>query len=301
MATDVLKILAGFTAGGTSGLSLAFFAPVGTAAPAGVAGTAGVQTVTVSGTPTGGTFTLTWNGKTTAPIAYNAAAAAVQAALNALAGGSSITATGGPLPTTAVTVAFPAAVAQTTLVAGSSLTGGTTPAVAVAVTTPGTQSTTSASAVPSASYFDAGLCDAKGLGIKTNISSTNVKAFGTTATVRTLITDATKTIDLTFLETNTTTLAVYNSLPLGSVTASANGAVSVASGTTATQFYSAVFYAGDGGNRIRYYAPIVQVTNLGDINVSEGQVIDRPITLNLLPDASGNTLYEDYLLTAYAS
>ena len=32
-----------------------------------------VQTVTITGTPTGGTFTLTFDGETTAAIAYNAA------------------------------------------------------------------------------------------------------------------------------------------------------------------------------------------------------------------------------------
>ena len=45
-----------------------------------------VQSVTILGSPTGGTFTLTWNGQTTAAIAYNADAATVQAALRLLAG-----------------------------------------------------------------------------------------------------------------------------------------------------------------------------------------------------------------------
>jgi hypothetical protein len=41
-------------------------------------------TVTIGGTPTGGTFTLTFGGQTTAGIAYNAATSAVQSALVAL-------------------------------------------------------------------------------------------------------------------------------------------------------------------------------------------------------------------------
>lgn len=45
-----------------------------------------VQTVTISGTPTGGTFALRYNGETTAALAYNAAAATVQSALEGLAG-----------------------------------------------------------------------------------------------------------------------------------------------------------------------------------------------------------------------
>lgn len=50
---------------------------------AGKAGTDEVQSVTITDA-TGGTFTLTFNGKTTAAIAYNATPAQVQAALRAL-------------------------------------------------------------------------------------------------------------------------------------------------------------------------------------------------------------------------
>ena len=39
------------------------------------------QTVTIGGSPTGGTFTLTFGGQTTATIAYNADASVVEAAL----------------------------------------------------------------------------------------------------------------------------------------------------------------------------------------------------------------------------
>jgi hypothetical protein len=46
------------------------------------AGLAEVQTVTVTGSK--GTFTLTFNGKTTDPITFNASATTVQAALNSL-------------------------------------------------------------------------------------------------------------------------------------------------------------------------------------------------------------------------
>lgn len=50
----------------------------------GAGGTNEVQSVTITGGPTGGTFTLTYSGQTTGAIAYNATAAAVQAALGAL-------------------------------------------------------------------------------------------------------------------------------------------------------------------------------------------------------------------------
>lgn len=99
-----------------------------------------VQTVTITGSPTGGTFTLTFEGQTTAAIAYNATSTAVQTALEALSNIASgdITvggAAGGPW-----TVTFRVGmgdVAQMT--ATSSLTGGTSPSVSVATTTGGTE------------------------------------------------------------------------------------------------------------------------------------------------------------------
>lgn len=102
-----------------------------------------VQTVTITGSPTGGTFTLTFNGQTTAGIAYNAAAAAVQSALEALSNiaPGDVVVAGGPLPGTSVTVTFSGTYAGTDVAqmtaSGAGLTGGTTPAVAVTTTTPG--------------------------------------------------------------------------------------------------------------------------------------------------------------------
>lgn len=46
-------------------------------------GSSAIQSILISGA-TGGTFTITWNGQTTSALAYNASAAAVQTALNAL-------------------------------------------------------------------------------------------------------------------------------------------------------------------------------------------------------------------------
>lgn len=86
--------------------------------------------LTVSGTPTGGTYTLTVNGSTTAPIAYNALAAAVASALNALSGVtglSGITAAG----TAPIAITFPSVVTLTAN--GAALTGGTSPAAVVAL------------------------------------------------------------------------------------------------------------------------------------------------------------------------
>lgn len=100
-----------------------------------------VQTVTITGSPTGGTFTLTYSGQTTAAIAYNASAATVKNALVALSNlkAEDITVTGnagGPY-----TVTFNGGLVDGVnvpqMTAASSLTGGSSPDVTVATTTGG--------------------------------------------------------------------------------------------------------------------------------------------------------------------
>lgn len=101
-----------------------------------------VQAVTITGTPTGGTFTLTLDGATTAAIAFNAAAAAVAAAVAALpnVGTGNVAGGGGALPGSPVTLTFQGDLAKrniSQLTAAAAFTGGASPAIAVTTTTPG--------------------------------------------------------------------------------------------------------------------------------------------------------------------
>ena len=98
------------------------------------------QTITITGGPTGGSFTLTYNGQTTAAIAYNAAAEDVEDALEVLTnvGLGNVIGSGGALPGTPVVITFSALLGnqpQPLMTANSSaLTGGTSPNVSVATT-----------------------------------------------------------------------------------------------------------------------------------------------------------------------
>lgn len=98
-----------------------------------------VQTITVTGVPTGGTFTLRFKGQTTAALDFDATGAEVQAALRALSriGAEGVTVTGnGPY-----VVTFGGKLGnqdvESITVANNSLTGGTAPNVTVAETTKG--------------------------------------------------------------------------------------------------------------------------------------------------------------------
>ena len=119
-----------------------------TSAP--VAGTDEVQTLTIGGTPTGGTFRLALAGRRTAPITWSATNATllanINAALDAVFGTGGIVAAAGTLTAGigTITLTFSGAnwakMAQPTMTATGALTG-TSPTVAVAETTPGVDAT----------------------------------------------------------------------------------------------------------------------------------------------------------------
>lgn len=96
----------------------------------------GTQTFSITGSPTGGTFTITFSGQTTTALAYNATPAAVQTALEALSnvavGEATVTGYAGSVYTvvfsgaTVTGASVPVATASAT-----GLTGGTTPGVTI--------------------------------------------------------------------------------------------------------------------------------------------------------------------------
>lgn len=101
-----------------------------------------IQRIAITGSPTGGDFTLTYSGQTTGAIAWNANAATVQSALEALSNIAlgDVAATGGVLPATPVLIEFTGTLATTDVAAMTStdsLTGGTSPATVLTTPTPG--------------------------------------------------------------------------------------------------------------------------------------------------------------------
>lgn len=96
-----------------------------------------VQTVTLTGSPSGGTFTLSYGSATSSAIAYNATAGTVQTAVQALDAAlatATVTGSAGGPYTISASVGVQKLAAD-----GSTLTGGTTPTVEV--TLAGTAST----------------------------------------------------------------------------------------------------------------------------------------------------------------
>lgn len=123
-----------------------------TVAGAPVAGTDEVQTLTIGGTPTGGTFKLRYKGQTTAAIAWSATNATllanIDAALEALStiGSGNVACAAGTLTAGigTITITFGGALAKKAVpliaVHSNDLTG-TAPTLAIAETTPGVDAT----------------------------------------------------------------------------------------------------------------------------------------------------------------
>ena len=103
-----------------------------------------VQSLSIVGSPTGGSFTLSTSSPlpagTTAALPFTADAGTVQDALEAIIGAGNVAVTGGPLPAASLSITYQGAYADEAipdLTATSSLTGGNSPSVAVATSTIG--------------------------------------------------------------------------------------------------------------------------------------------------------------------
>jgi hypothetical protein len=102
------------------------------------------QSLSVGGVPSGGTFTLTTSPPLpvgqTVPLSYNATAAQVQTALEAVIGSGNVVVTGGPVNFPAVSITFQGAYqgeAIPNLIGINNLIGGINPSVNIATTTAG--------------------------------------------------------------------------------------------------------------------------------------------------------------------
>lgn len=96
-----------------------------------------LQQIAITGSPTGGTFTLNFGGQITAAINWNDPASTVQTRLQALStiGAGNALVTGGPGPGTPYVVEFAGTMAKTAqaliTLQTNSLTGGTSPSVSI--------------------------------------------------------------------------------------------------------------------------------------------------------------------------
>jgi hypothetical protein len=152
----------------------------------------------------------------------------------------------------------------------------------------GSTAPTDATTALAAAWKNAGLITDKGLTAKFSENSKPIRAYGSTAIQRTLVTDDTYTFDLEFLETNQYSQAVYHRLGITSITpGTGTGAYSLTSGTYARQLYAFTADMIDGSNHIRIYCPTVEVTGRSDVSFAAGSEATWGVTLTAYPNSSG--------------
>jgi hypothetical protein len=293
MAINTPYVLAGIAASGASGAELCWFADTATTLPtdatSALSTTAAseVQTVTMTGTPTGGTFTLSFQGQTTAPLAYNIAAAAMQTALQGLttigSGNATVTGTGPWVVTFSGTLANQGV--DLLVANGAGLTGGTSPTVAAARTTPG-----------KTGWKSPGLISEDGAAQDVKENSKEIRAYGLATPVRKIVTSSDITMKTTMLETNPVSAAIYHRMALGGISV-VGGAFTTTEGTFRSRRYAFVVDAVDGLNKIRMVCPDVEVTDRDGKQIKNGEVIQYGVTLTAYPDSGGNSAYTYHLVS----
>lgn len=247
-----------------------------------------VQTVTITGSPTGGTFTLTYSGQTTAGIAFNANAAAVQSALVALSNlePGDVTVGGGAGPGTPWTVTFGGSLAAVDVAlmtaSGASLTGGTSPAVGVATTTPGTG--IDLAELPDG-WQDLGWITSDGVTYGRATEVSDVTSFGSVQPTRSDVTQDTITMQVVAQETSLLTLGLYTGADTAALTADADsGEFSISKpDIPGFRYYRVLglFVDRDDSGREIYmarYMPRARITEWSEQQLSDG---DDPITFGM--------------------
>lgn len=150
-----------------------------------------------------------------------------------------------------------------------------------------------------AAWRNTGMISDNGLVQKFSESSKTIKAAGSTAIQRVLVTDDTFTFDLEFLENNQYSKAIFARKDINSITPGVGtGAFSVAYGLYTRQLYAAVFDMMDGTSHIRLYCSSVEVTNRKDITYANGSVSSYGVTVTAYPNSSGVAVQEYNIMPA---
>lgn len=150
-----------------------------------------------------------------------------------------------------------------------------------------------------AAYRNVGMITDKGLVSKFAESQKKIKAAGSTAIQRTLVTDVEYGFDLEFMEQNQFSMAVFFRQAINSITPGVGtGAFSVTSGTYVRRQYAAVFDMLDGTNHVRAYCPNLEVTNRNNVTFATGTESPWGVSCTAYPTSSGVATQWFFIMTA---
>lgn len=176
------------------------------------------------------------------------------------------------------------------VVAGKPLTTG-----GVLIAPLGTALPTTASATPDVAFVAAGYIGEDGVTEGTGRTTDKIKAWGGDV-VKVVQSEFSVTYQFTFLESlNANVLeAVYgdDNVTTTAATSTTGTLQAVAINSAILPHKSYQFEVRDGDAKVRIVVPDGQITEVGEITYSDGQVVGYPVTLEAFQDASGNNAYK---------
>jgi hypothetical protein len=169
------------------------------------------------------------------------------------------------------------------------------------IATTGTALPTSSTATLNVAFRDMGLISENGLEDAVNESSTDVNAYGLATVARTIIKSSKTTFKITYLESNSHVVEVYERLAIDSVSVASDGSYSVTRGPLRRVRYATVFDVVDGTDHLRMVCPVVEVTNRDSRAIKAGEAIEYGVEYTAYPDSTGVAVYSYYKVAALGS
>jgi hypothetical protein len=152
----------------------------------------------------------------------------------------------------------------------------------------GATAPTDATTAPPAAYRNVGMITDDGLTAKFSETTKKIKAAGSTAIQRVLVTDVEYGFDVAFLEANQYSMAVFNRLAINAITPTVGtGAFSFTNGTYTRRQYAMIFDMIDGTNHFRAYCPNIEVTDRKDTKFANANEASFGISLTAYTNTSG--------------
>lgn len=271
----------------TAAVGYVFVAPAGTASPTPASiltidpATFGgqVQTLKITGSPTGGTFTLTAGAQTTAAIPFNATTVQVQTALAALStvGVGNVQVTGASISdASGYDIAWTGTLADTTqnITSTPTLTGGTTPAAPITQKTAASGwinlGHTSRGDLPEFGY-DGGDHEVKGTWQNENLREIVTSPIADFVTLK-------------LHQFDQLALSLY----YGTDSSAVSGVFGVANGNVNPVEYAFHILIVDGANRLGFYAPRASVRRDDAISLATDELATLPIKATFLKYQNAN-------------
>jgi hypothetical protein len=145
----------------------------------------------------------------------------------------------------------------------------------------GTTAPTDADSPLNVAFVDVGYISSDGITETRDRSTSNIVAWQNSDVVRTVVTEATFSINFMMLETNDNSLELFYGSPV-----SGAGVVDIVPGETGGRRAVVVDYV-DGDKFVRLYLPHAEVLEVEEATLSSGDAVMYGVTIRAYPDNAG--------------